>query len=76
MAGSKSGVDDDGTAKTGGDERLPTKRRAGEPALETSTSARLTLEEARRIRGCGWVGDLRELRSSRLERFSPKPGAE
>lgn len=75
MASSKPGVDDDGSAETERDERLQAGRHSGKPSLEASASEPLGLEEARHMRGWGWVGDLRELRSSRLDdpRRSPVP---
>lgn len=45
--------------------RLATKREAVNFALRTLASEPLSLEKARQLRGSGWDGDLRELRSSR-----------
>jgi Arc/MetJ family transcription regulator len=45
--------------------RLPTKREAVNFALRTVAAEPLGLDEARRLRGSGWEGDLDELRASR-----------
>jgi Arc/MetJ family transcription regulator len=44
---------------------LATKREAVNFALRTVASEALDLEEARRLRGSGWEGDLDELRANR-----------
>lgn len=67
MAGSKQDVDGGGGAKPGRDERPLTKRHAGKAAPGASASVPLSLEEAKRLRGSGWIGDLGELRSSRVD---------
>lgn len=43
--------------------RLATKREAVNFALRTLASEPLGIEEARRLRGSGWEGDLDEMRS-------------
>ena len=45
--------------------RLATKREAVNFALRTLAGEPLSLEKARRLRGSGWEGDLKELRSAR-----------
>lgn len=45
---------------------LATKREAINFALRTLASEPLSVDEARRLRGSGWEGDLDELRSGRL----------
>ena len=46
--------------------RLTTKQEAINFALRTLAAAPLDVEEARRMRGSGWDGDLDELRSTRI----------
>lgn len=46
--------------------RLTTKQEAINFALRTLAAASLDVEEARRMRGSGWDGDLDELRSTRI----------
>lgn len=46
--------------------RLATKREAVNFALRTLAAEPLNIEEARRMRGSGWEGDLDEMRTSRL----------
>ena len=46
--------------------RLPTKREAINFALRTLAAEPLGVEEARRLRGSGWEGDLDTLRTSRV----------
>ena len=45
--------------------RLATKRDAVNFALRTIASEPLGVDEARRLRGSGWDGDLEEIRASR-----------
>ncbi|MEJ7766106.1 MAG: type II toxin-antitoxin system VapB family antitoxin [Acidimicrobiales bacterium] len=45
--------------------QLSTKREAVNFALRTVAAEPLGLDEARRLRGSGWDGDLDEMRSSR-----------
>jgi Arc/MetJ family transcription regulator len=44
---------------------LATKREAVNFALRTVAGESLSLDEARRLRGSGWDGDLDEMRTSR-----------
>ncbi len=46
--------------------RLATKREAVNFALRTLAAEHLNIEEARRMRGSGWEGDLGKMRASRL----------
>jgi Arc/MetJ family transcription regulator len=46
---------------------LTTKREAVNFALRTLAAEPLTVEEARRLRGSGWEGDLDEMRQSRAK---------
>lgn len=45
---------------------LGTKRDAVNFALRALASEPLTLDEAKRLRGSGWVGDLDEMRTGRV----------
>lgn len=45
--------------------QLTTKRDAVNFALRTVAGEPLSLEEARRLRGSGWIGDLEEMRAGR-----------
>jgi Arc/MetJ family transcription regulator len=45
--------------------RFTTKRDAVNFALRTLAAEPLSVDEARRLRGSGWEGDLAELRASR-----------
>ena len=45
--------------------QLPTKRDAVNFALRTVAAEALSVDEARRLRGSGWDGDLDEMRASR-----------
>lgn len=45
--------------------RLATKREAVNFALRTVAAEPLSLDQARRLRGSGWEGDLDEIRASR-----------
>jgi Arc/MetJ family transcription regulator len=45
--------------------RLATKKEAVNFALRTVAAEALDLDEARRLRGSGWEGDLDEVRTSR-----------
>ena len=45
--------------------RLTTKRDAINFALRTLAAEPLGLDEARNLRGSGWIGDLDEMRSNR-----------
>jgi Arc/MetJ family transcription regulator len=44
---------------------LTTKRDAVNFALRTIAAESLSLDEARKLRGSGWAGDLAEMRTSR-----------
>lgn len=46
--------------------RLRTKREAINFALRTLAAEPLSLEQARGLRGSGWIGDLDELRKDRV----------
>ena len=59
-------VDDEACAEVMRRYRLATKREAVNFALRTLAAEPLSVEEARRLRGSGWQGDLDELRSSRV----------
>ena len=59
-------VDDEACAEVMRRFRLATKREAVNFALRTLAAEPLSVEEARRLRGSGWQGDLDELRSSRI----------
>ena len=59
-------VDDEACAEVMRRYRLATKREAVNFALRTLAAEPLSVEEARRLRGSGWQGDLDELRSSRI----------
>ena len=45
--------------------QFSTKREAVNFALQTLASEPLNIDEARKLRGSGWDGDLEELRASR-----------
>ena len=65
MSSLKPGLDKGGSAEAGRGE-LHGQRRAAKPAQLAAVSQPLKLEEARHMRGSGWIGDLAELRSCRL----------
>ena len=58
-------IDDAACAEVMRRYRLATKREAINYALRTLAAEPLGIDEARRLRGSGWEGDLDELRSSR-----------
>ena len=58
-------IDDEACAEVMRRFRLATKREAVNFALRTLAAEPLGLDEARRLRGSGWDGDLEELRSGR-----------
>lgn len=66
MARTNIDVDDEACAEVMRRYRLATKREAVNFALRTLAAEPLSVEEARRLRGSGWQGDLDELRSSRI----------
>lgn len=61
-------IDDEACAVVMRRYNLRTKRDAVNFALRTVSSEALDLDDARRLRGSGWVGDLDELRSGRADR--------
>ena len=66
MARTNIDVDDDACAVVMRRCHLATKREAVNFALRTLAIEPLGLDEARRLRGSGWDGDLDELRASRV----------
>ena len=58
-------IDDTACAEVMRRYRLATKREAINYALRTLAAEPLGVDDARRLRGSGWEGDLDELRSSR-----------
>ena len=65
MARTNVDIDDDACAEVMRRYRLATKREAINYALRTLAAEPLGVEDARRLRGSGWEGDLDELRSDR-----------
>ena len=59
-------IDDEACAEVMCRYRLATKREAINFALRTLAAGPLSVNEARRLRGSGWEGDIDELRSGRL----------
>lgn len=59
-------VDDEACAEVMRRYRLATKREAVNFALRTLAAEPLSVEESRRLRGSGWLGDLDELRASHV----------
>lgn len=57
-------IDDEACANVMRRFRLATKREAVNFALRTLAAEPLGIDEARRLRGSGWHGDLQELRSA------------
>ncbi len=62
MARTNVDVDDEACAEVMRRYRLTTKREAVNFALRSLAAEPLSLEEARRMRGSGWDGDLDEMR--------------
>jgi Arc/MetJ family transcription regulator len=60
-------IDDDACAEVMRRYRLLTKRDAVNFALRTLAAEPLSIDEARRLRGSGWEGDLDELRDTRTQ---------
>jgi Arc/MetJ family transcription regulator len=60
-------IDDDACAEVMRRYRLLTKRDAVNFALRTLAAEPLSVDEARRLRGSGWEGDLDELRDTRTQ---------
>ena len=65
MARTNIDIDDKACAEVMRRYRLATKREAVNFALRTVAAEPLGLDEARRLRGSGWDGDLDEMRSGR-----------
>jgi Arc/MetJ family transcription regulator len=65
MARTNIDLDDEACAIVMQRYHLPTKRDAVNFALRTLAAEPLSLDEARELRGSGWIGDLDELRASR-----------
>jgi len=66
MARTNIDIDDDACAMVMRRYDLATKREAVNFALRTLAAEPLGLDDARLLRGSGWVGDLDELRSARV----------
>ncbi len=66
MARTNIDLDDDACETVMRRYHLSSKREAVNFALRTVASEALDLDEARRLRGSGWEGDLDELRASRI----------
>ena len=62
MARTNVDVDDEACAPVMRPYRLVSKREAVDFALRSLAATPLSLEEARRMRGAGWDGDLDEMR--------------
>ena len=58
-------IDDEACEKVMRRYRLGTKRDAINFALRTLAAEPLDLDEARKVRGTGWIGDLDEIRTDR-----------
>ena len=65
MARTNVDIDDEACATVMRRYRLTTKRDAINFALRTLAAEPLGLDEARKLRGTGWVGDLDEIRTGR-----------
>lgn len=59
-------IDDEACAEVMRRYQLATQREAINFALRTLAAEPLSVDEARRLRGAGWEGDLDELRAGRL----------
>ena len=66
MSRTNVNIDDEACAEVMRRYQLATKREAINFALRTLAAEPLSLEEAKRLRGSGWEGDLDELRAGRL----------
>ena len=66
MSRTNVNIDDEACAEIMRRYRLATKREAINFALRTLAAEPLDVEEARRLRGSGWEGDLDKMRSGRL----------
>ncbi|CAN5171529.1 type II toxin-antitoxin system VapB family antitoxin [soil metagenome] len=60
-------IDDDACHAVMERYQFSTKRDAVNFALRTIAAEPLGLDDARRLRGSGWVGDLPEMRAGRVE---------
>ena len=65
MSRTNMNIDDEACAEVMRRYRLATKREAVNFALRALASEPLGVDEARRLRGSGWEGDLDQLRASR-----------
>ena len=65
MARTNIDLDDDACRAVMRRYQLATKRDAVNFALRTLAAEPLDIDEARRLRGSGWVGDLKEMRAGR-----------
>ena len=65
MARTNLDIDDGACAEIMRRYRLKTKREAVNLALRALAAEPLSLDEARRMRGSGWTGDLEEMRATR-----------
>ena len=66
MSRTNINIDDQACAEIMRRYRLATKREAVNFALRTLAAEPLNIEEARRMRGSGWEGELDEMRAGRL----------
>lgn len=66
MSRTNVNIDDEACAEVMRRYQLATKREAINFALRTLAAEPLGLDEAKRLRGSGWEGDLDELRAGRL----------
>ena len=67
MARTNIDLDDDACRTVMERYHLDTKREAVNFALRTLAAEPLDVEEARGLRGSGWIGDLQEMRSGRVQ---------
>ena len=66
MSRTNVNIDDEACAEVMRRYQLATKREAINFALRTLAAEPLSVDEAKRLRGSGWEGDLAELRTGRL----------
>ena len=66
MSRTNINIDDEACAAIMRRYRLASKREAVNLALRTLAAESLSLDEARRLRGSGWEGDLDEMRRNRM----------
>lgn len=69
MARTTINIDDEACAEVMRRYGFTTKRAAVNYALRTLAREPLSVDEARRLRGAGWEGDLEKIRNSRPARF-------